>query len=335
VQDSTRPLGISDNLVPRMRYASATLGGFLAGQANSNFSDPDSNIEAIDFSGLVGSPGVSRIPQMRYTIPLAGWWLPGALSFSAETPETEWWSPATGVIGSNPSPAVSPNPLVHPAPDLTAAWYIPQPWGHVDFSGVIRPTLRVKDGMFVDQTFTGFGGHFSGDVKPLWFGWTKDYVAWNVTGGNGIGRYIGAASANSTMALVSNYTTALAATPAGAATIIIKPVISWGATVGYQHWWTSQLHSNIGMGIYHEDINGLSGAVCPVGPSGSAAATARVTGAAGCGLNKTLVNALGNVFYSPLAFVDIGLEYMYGHRITVTNQKGDENILESRFRVRF
>jgi hypothetical protein len=28
-------------LLPRLRYAYGTLGGFLAGQANSNFADPD------------------------------------------------------------------------------------------------------------------------------------------------------------------------------------------------------------------------------------------------------------------------------------------------------
>jgi hypothetical protein len=331
VQDSTRTLAISDNLVPRMRYAYGTLGGFLAGQANSNFSDPDANMEAIDFSGLVGSPGVSRIPQLRYTMPLAGWWnLPGALSFSAESPEPEWWSPATGTVGSNPSPSVSGNPVMHPAPDLTMAWYIPQPWGHVDFSAVLRPALRINDGMFVDQTFMGYGGHFSGDVKPGWFGWAKDDINWNVTAGNGIGRYIGAASANDTIGLVSNYTTALASSALTAGNIIIKPVTSIGGTVGYLHQWTPTLRSNVGLGVYQEDINSLNGAVCSVN-----ATAARAAGTAGCGLNKRLVNAIGNLFYNPLPFVDIGLEYMYGHRITVANQKGDENVVESRFRVRF
>src|ERR1700730_594719 len=40
---------VSDSLVPRLRYAYGTLGGFLAGQANSNFFDPDANPEPLGF----------------------------------------------------------------------------------------------------------------------------------------------------------------------------------------------------------------------------------------------------------------------------------------------
>jgi hypothetical protein len=343
VQASQRPTAISDNLVPRLRYAYGTLGGLLAGQANSNFSDPDASLETIDFGGLVGGPAPSRIPQVRYTIPLAGWWnLPGALSFSAETPETEIWSPFTGVTGTDPSTAIATipgttasNPLKSPAPDVTMAWYIPQPWGHVDFAGVVRPTLEVKDGLFINQTFAGFGAQFSGDVKPRWFGWDKDYIVWHVAGGNAIGRNISESSANGELGLVSNYTAALAVTKDGAANIIIKPVMGWGGTVGYQHHWSPTLRSNIGFGIRQEDIPGLNGAVCPAGPPGSTAATNRNNGTGGCGLSARLINAVANLFYTPLPFVDFGLEYMYGHRITVANQKGDENVIESRFRVRF
>ena len=79
---------MSDNLAPRLRFAYGTLGGWLVGQANSNFSDADANAEILDFGGNVGDPGVVRIPQIRYTQPL-GWGWGGALSFSAETPETD------------------------------------------------------------------------------------------------------------------------------------------------------------------------------------------------------------------------------------------------------
>jgi len=41
------------------------------------------------------------------------------------------------------------------------------------------------------------------------------------------------------------------------------------------------------------------------------------------------------VVWSPVAFADVALEYFYGHRLTVGNGKGDENVLLSRFRVRF
>ncbi len=79
------PTSVSDNLTPRLRYAYGTLGGLLAGQATSNFSDPDANSETLDFGGNVGEPGHVRIPQVRYTIPLTI----GSFSVSAETPATD------------------------------------------------------------------------------------------------------------------------------------------------------------------------------------------------------------------------------------------------------
>src|SRR5215469_10426230 len=81
----TDPTSVSDNLVPRLRYGYATLGGLLAGQATSNFSDPDANSETLDFGGNVGEPGRVRVPQVRWTMPT--WW-GASFSVSAETPET-------------------------------------------------------------------------------------------------------------------------------------------------------------------------------------------------------------------------------------------------------
>jgi len=78
----TRPFAISDNLALRLRFAYGTLGGFLAGQANSNFADPDAGVETISFGGLVGSPGHARVPQVRYTMPLAPYGWLGAFSIA-------------------------------------------------------------------------------------------------------------------------------------------------------------------------------------------------------------------------------------------------------------
>src|SRR5690348_12569157 len=165
------PAAISNNLHPRLRYAYGTLGGWLAGQANSNFSDPDANPETLDFGGNVGEPGRVRVAQLRYTIPLTWAW-GGALSFSAENPEVEVFT-RNGICGSDAgvsSACVSPgtgttatggtiralnnvNPAKPIAPALTAALYIPQPWGHVDLSGVLRPDIGLSDGTYYSNNF--------------------------------------------------------------------------------------------------------------------------------------------------------------------------------------
>src|SRR5216684_1160492 len=220
-------LGTSDSLIPRLRYAYGTLGGFLAGQANSNFSDPDANAEVLDFGGPIGQAGVVRVPQLRYTI--AGPW-GSAWSASLETPETDLLTPVGQIFqdttgsgtGSQTSPpaattafgffsnvygavpsgtAFGTNPTKNVAPDVALASYWAQPWGHVDFK-IVGRDLTVTDGRFFSRSYFGFGGSISGDVKPGWFGWAKDDFTWQATAGNGIGRYL---NDQSNAALATNY----------------------------------------------------------------------------------------------------------------------------------
>jgi len=266
---TNRQFAVSDNISDRLRFAYGTLGPLLGGQANSNFSDPDASVETISFSGLTGDPGHSRIPQIRWTQPLASWGLLGAFSVSAEQPETEMWSPATGNCGvfagatcgttvnggfiTSPTTGAvlvagtaTPNPLKSPAPDVTAAWYIPQPWGHVDFSGVVRPTLQIYNGQSgaagINKMYTGWGASFNGDVKPNLFGWNQDFITWHVVGGQAIGPYINVGSGNSGYGLVSNY----GAAGVAPSQTIVKPVASYGGNLGYRHVWTPEIRSNFG-----------------------------------------------------------------------------------------
>jgi len=349
--------GTSTNLTPRLRFAYGTLGGVLAGQANSNFSDPDASSETIDFGGNYGDPGFTRVAQVRYTQPLAGWGLLGAMSVSAETPETEGWTVGQGLIGSDagataitanstltcavagatatcstPGNLVQTNPMKAGSPDLTAAWYIPQSWGHMDFSAVVRPGLQLKDGAFVDRQYVGWGVHMGGDVKPGWFGWNRDDITFNFVYGVGIGRYT---NASSTFAIVSNYPTVTPGSPAAAANVLARLTPQYSGNVGYLHRWSDTLRSTASAGWQWHDINNLGGANGFVCAGSATASSARTTGAGGCGLNKEMLTAHVNLIWNPVPFVDVGVEYVYGHRIVVSNLKGDENVMMSRMRVQF
>jgi Porin subfamily len=360
-------LSSTNSLTPRLRYAYGTLGGFLAGQANSNFSDPDADPPQLEFGGQVGNPGVTRIPQVRYTLPLQPYGFLGALSFSAEAPETDSWTAGQGIVATdtaavsitaNPTlacpvvgttatcsipgnlPAV--NPTKSPAPDLTAAWYIPQPWGHLDMSLVYRPTLQLKDGLFVDKTLSGYAGHIGGDVKPGWFGWAKDGFTFHMLGGENIGRYLGGNT--SMFSVVSNYPAIAPTTAAAAQAVVLRSSFAFGANASYTHWWTDNIRSYVGGGIQHHDVpvnlRTVAGGATP-GSTGNSPvcsggiSNAQLQGLGGCGLNKELVSANVGTIWSPVAFVDVGLEYSYGHRQTVSNVKGDVNAITSRFTFRF
>jgi hypothetical protein len=347
---SNQLLSVSDNLVPRLRYAYGTIGGFLAGQANSNFSDSDANPETLDFGGDVGQGGVVRIPQVRYTY--AGPW-GSAWSVSLETPQTDVLTPGGKLtsdtnLGQNPvqqtlanasttgciangglsagtgagtlpgfvntsTCAVTFNYAVAKAPDITFASYWSQPWGHVDFRLVGRD-LTVNDGKFVDRSFFGFGGGISGDVKPGWFGWVKDDITWQFTVGNGIGRYL---NESDDAGLATNMTV-IPGSAAAAGNIIVKPIPEFGASGGYQHWWLPNLRSNFTFGLSREQIPSNL-----IGPLESTVA------------NKQVVTAHVNLIWSPVAFIDTGLEYMWGQRMVVANIRGTEQALIGKFAVKF
>jgi len=328
-------LHFEDSLVPRLRYAYATLGGFLGGQASSNFSDPDANPETLDFGGPAGLAGVTRIPQVRYTA--SGPW-GSALSFSAEDPDTDVLTPAglveqdtnitPGAISNTGTTAcvangvtvataggcvLAGNPARNGAPDVTFAWYWTQPWGHFDVRLVARD-LEFNDGRFVNKKFFGYGGGLSGDIKPGWFEWTKDDLQWQFSLGNGIGRYI---SDSTNAGLATNYTAA-PATIAAANNVIVKPITGFGATLGYQHWWLPDLRSTFAVGY---DYYGVPSQL--VGPLEALAA------------NKRLTTLHSNLIWSPAAFIDTGLEYHWGQRQVVANLYGTQQVLIGKFRVKF
>jgi hypothetical protein len=301
----------------------------------------------VDFGGAMGSTGGRRIPQVRYT--LAGPW-GSAFSVSAETPTTSMIAPG-GLISSDTNITGLPNgggtptiaagafcngvpctgaggPQSDPArtiaPNLTFASYWAQPWGHVDFSGILVP-LDVNDGRFIHRQFLGYGGHFSGDVKPGWFGWAKDDFLFSFIAGEAIGNDSSGGWALS-VPLATNFTvpTSCAVPQPGciggnaASNVIFKTVFNYSANGGYQHWWTPNLRSTIAAGMAHQDMSSQL-----IGPNQAISA------------NKEQWNAFVNLIWNPVAFVTTGVQYMYGKRIVVANLKGNEQVFAFKWRVAF
>jgi hypothetical protein len=208
---------------------------------------------------------------------------------------------------------LSGDPAKNTAPDVTFASYWAEPWGHVDFRFVLR-NLDFTDGRFVSQQFIGYGGGISGDVKPSWFGWQKDDIVWQFTVGEGIGRYI---YDNTNAALATNYL-ATPTTAAAARNVLIKPIGEFGAALGYQHFWLPELRSTAAFGYAYYDI-----------PSQSIGPTQAIVS------NKELMTTHVNLIWSPVSFIDAGVEYLWGQRRVVANIRGSENTVIGKFRVKF
>jgi hypothetical protein len=343
-----------DSLIPRLRFAYGTLGGFLGGQALSNFSDADADTESMEFGGAMGSTGGQRIPQVRYTI--AGPY-GSAFSVSAEQPITGIIVPSGTIsndqlLAASPFGATSPtaplipatcngqpcigtgittgtttqaNPAQTRAPTLTAASYWSQPWGHMDFSAMLMP-LFVNDGHFISQNFIGYGGHISGDVHPNWFGLSpKDDLLFSAVVGEGTGPYTSGGLATA-FSLASNFvvnTSCATPTPtctgmAAASNILVRPIFGYSMNGGYQHWWTPNLRSTIAAGNWAQAVPSQI-----IGPTESNSA------------NKQLWNAFVNLVWNPVAFITTGVEYMYGKRYVVSNANGQEHVLIAKWRVAF
>jgi len=92
---------------------------------------------------------------------------------------------------------------------------------------------------------------------------------------------------------------------------------SYGGWIWYQHWWTENLRSTL-------EVSGIWNAM-----NTSIAVNTNSTN------NKMLSITHANLFWSPVAFIDFGAEYGWGHRLTVSNFRGDAYTLQGEMRVRF
>ena len=171
---SERPMATSNNLHPACAMPMALSVRCCSARPTRTSTIPTPAMESLEFGGLIGDTGPSRMPQIRWTQPLGGLGPAGRAVGLGGGPETDIWAPGAGVSSvrarARPSSldrgcngpfaglsATAVNPLKNTAPEMVAAWYIPQPWGHVDFAAVVRPMLRVQTpfGAGVDRTYVG------------------------------------------------------------------------------------------------------------------------------------------------------------------------------------
>lgn len=157
---------ISNSWNPRVRHAFFTYDNWLFGQTWSNFQNPASLPDAVDFIGPTESVVFVRQAQIRYTM--------GALSFSAENRETTVTEPgqATNTTGDGYWP------------DLTARWVLAG--GQLQLAALLR-NLAYETTGFEDDTW---GGAISATGK-IAIGSGGNDIRYSVSYGSGMGRYYG------------------------------------------------------------------------------------------------------------------------------------------------
>jgi DcaP outer membrane protein len=200
---------------PRLRHAYGQAKNFLIGQTFSNFMDPDSGPDQLDFQGPAAQVSI-RNPQFRYSLLVAS---KTTFSISAEKPTSD-------VSFTTPQFTALPN---SPAPDGTLKFRRETDRGHVQLSALLRGVAAyLPDGEH--GSVFGWGFNLAGAERL----WGKDTVVYQVAYGNGIERYI-----NDTSGLGIDAAVTSVQNPH----LRPLPVI---ATYGaLQHFWIPQLRSSI------------------------------------------------------------------------------------------
>jgi hypothetical protein len=354
----------------RLRKAYGTFAGFEGGLDTGMMHDPDADPELVDFGGGATANGRGRESQIKYTYqgPYGT-----VFTVGGENPVPRLNGPfGQADIDTNQIPTIAAcsvtgntaanlpadtaclgnaaffSPLRETMPEWIATARVNQPWGHLQIGGVVRND-RLDDGQFLDRNYIGYGGTISGDTHPFSGNpgpLGKDDIGYMFCGGvemanqcaNGTGVItnfgapilVPGLGPGGSALLVNPLTNAQwnqginARTPVNG--IIVRQGYdrlvsaqsssSYGAQIWYQHWWTENLRSTV-------EVSGIWNAM-----------NTNILGQGNTN-NKLLAMGHANLYWSPVAFVDFGLEYAYGHRVTVANFKGDANTIEGEFRVRF
>ena len=267
----------------RLRHAFGQFHGFLFGQTWSTFSDPAANHDDLDFEG-VSSENVVRQPQIRHT-----WTLPRNQTVAAaiETPRVD----VTNGVGSD----------VYPDLIGRYIWKFggskQQEEGHLQIAGVARQ-IRATSSAFPDDFVTeyGWGIGISGVVPFYYFNLTDRFI-FQLNGGAGIGRYI-----NDLNSL-------------GGQDGVFDPVTgdfevlsAFGWFLDYEHMW-KRWHRT-------RDMNLRSSVIWSVVTVDNASFQTDDS------YHRTQ-RLVGNLIWSPIKRMDVGVEYLWGARRNKDGERGE------------
>ncbi len=262
-----------------LRHAYLTYNNWLVGQTWSNFMDTNALLDAVDFVGPTDGVAFVRQPQLRYT---SGPWV-----VSIESPETTvqpFGGGARVIAGDNSA-----------IPDVIARYTHKGDWGHVSFAGMARQ-LKYEPVIGNDNTDTGFGAQVSGLVK---LGDSTD-IRYQVSGGEGIGRYIGLATVQQDVV----------ADGAGN----IDALGGWAGYFGLRQVFTPKVRGNLFYSRSQWDNN---------------------VAWTGLGVTRKVHSVHANMIWSPVPKLDFGVEAIWGERTLESGTDGELMRLHTMARYSF
>ena len=257
---------------PALRRAFVTVDNWLFGQEWTNFQNLAVLPDTADYVGPSEGTVFNRQVQIRYTR--------GPFSISLENPETT----VTPNLGTTRIIA-DDNSL----PDLTARYAITRPWGEASVAGLVRQLRYQTTGAgAIDSSTAGWGVSAAAKIKVG----AMDDLRLMLSGGEGIGRYVGLNFAND------------AGLDASGDLQAISLVAGFAS---YRHVWLPQWRSNF---TYSAQV---------VDNDRSIIALAN---------NKSVQSVRANLIWTPIPAMDIGAELMHGERELESGVSGDVTRLQ-------
>ena len=240
---------VSSSFSPRLRRAYVDYNGWRVGQEWSTFQNTSAIPESASFLALSDGMVFVRQAQIRYTN--------GPWQIAIENPNTT--SLNFGALDEN---------LL---PDLVGRYNYTGDFGNVSFAAIARQ-LRTENQVLDEEVF-GWGLSAAGRIKVG----AKDDIRFNLTGGEGLGRYIGLAASRAT-----------AIDPDGD----LEAIPSYGGLIAWRHPFGETARFNVGYsGLWVDNPDYLGG-----------------------GVNKSVQSAYGAVLWDVAPKVTLGTELMYGLR---------------------
>ncbi|GAB5488792.1 MAG: DcaP family trimeric outer membrane transporter [Parasphingorhabdus sp.] len=169
-------------------------------------------------------------------------------------------------------------------PDIVIRYNHKGDFGHLTAAAIGR-NLRVDQDDFglINDSAFGYGLSLSGKLKVG----SRDDFKFMTTAGQGLGRYIGLNIVNDAAIKVDGS---------------IDPIATYSGFAAFRHFWTSHVRSTIA-GSYFKADNPV-----PL-----------TTG----GVTDESWNLFGNLIWSPVSPLDLGIEYMYAQRETENGASGN------------
>lgn len=264
---------ITNTYALTLRQAYVSWNHWLAGQTWSNFQDVAALPDTVDFTGPSEGTVFSRQAQLRYTR--------GAWSFSLENPQT--------TVATYQGNGARLNSADDTVPDVTARWMRKGAWGHFTAAGMVRQLRQLG------ETDTGIAASVSGRFNIG----DRDDLRYMVSGGQGIGRYLGfALGADSVLDETGG----------------LHVQDGYGGFVAWRHAFTPKLRGNV---VY-------SGAWLDN--------DARWTGE---GVTERAESWRANLIYSPFPRLDIGAELSHAERRLENGRSGDMDRLHTHVKYSF